>query len=1296
MHRKVPAHHRLQASYRTGEMSSRPPRLAHRSICAPPGAMMSPLTGRRNGLAALQVYECVPVSILVMLKSMLRGIPRLAHIAFMILSVAAAAQQVQNGNLAPSAQVIASSSSEDTKADNLTDGDIARTHWTAKEGADPSATWVELHWSTSVEFQEVVIRQESEPRLSHVQLEMIDASGNWHVFQSVGDSLHLLPRNVFFQFEKQSARALRISGFQGAVSLNEIEVYNRRDAPVLELGSDLLNHIVGVVTDAFGSRPFPNCKVTLDGTAGGKQWNQSSETDENGVFKVEMPVGLDGFITTSALLPDGTEITRRIASGDFSAGLSALDKNSPAIDLTGTWLFKPNPDEHFAEPQLPDTHWKTIRVPSHWIMEGYNAETGTAAYRRHVRIPATFQNQRIKLIFDGVYSGAEVWLNGKRCGYHEGGFAPFEIDVTEAAKIGADNLLAVLVTENTLSSHFDDMSHYADFPLSGIFRNVHLVAIPKTHVRRLHATTTFDPQYKDATVSVDFSVENESDAAGDEELALEVTDPEGHSLAPRRIRFSLAGWSRQERKVSIPVTNPEHWEAEHPVLYTLSAKLVERGRTIETVTRRIGFRQVEVRGTVLLINGRPVKLRGVAYYEADPLRGRVITPAISQHDLEMMKEANLDAFRTEVILPAEELYDQADSMGFYVEAESPFCWVDESSDLRYLPLFIQRAAEILDRDRSHPSVIIWSLANESTWGPDFEAAYRFVKNNDPSRPLSAGQSARLDLDTMHNPISLERMREREDVPVPIIWDESFCIFQGHLWGDTREMWLDPGDRDYYIAPLIDIWDAVQTSKNVQGSMIWAWVDDIFLVPGRDSEYGRSGIGRPEHPLDSIYHMPGRGIVGDAPWGIVDGWRRKKPEFWHVKMLMSPVHMRERDLPNWKAGSPATFTVDNRFDFTNLSGVSLEWSIGSYHGVLHPDVAPHASKLISLALPSEIKPGDYLSLNWVSSGGQLIAPFRLRLGIPSEVGRKADRHSPLRHVHESLWLEGPIERFVGDDFEIAFDASSGVIRRALVNGHSVLYGMPKLHVLPIQETLNELPELESWRMLRPLEVRAIGDSYEIVEMGTYREFAGELRFRISPDGSVTIRYDFTYTGPDLRARETGLQFGVPLWCDQLQWKRAGEWSVYPDDHIGRNDGSAMAHAAGAQPVPPTQAFALDDTPLGTNDFRSTKRNFVFASLTDKDGYGVGIQAVGSQHLRASVDLDMIEVNVNDWFGGVAAVAWGEWWQNYGQGRELRSDDPNQGIAHNHLGGTVQLQLLSPENITGWRANMETIRLQEAER
>jgi beta-galactosidase len=442
-------------------------------------------------------------------------------------------------------------------------------------------------------------------------------------------------------------------------------------------------------------------------------------------------------------------------------------------------------------------------------------------------------------------------------------------------------------------------------------------------------------------------------------------------------------------------------------------------------------------------------------------------------------------------------------------------------------------------------------------------------------------------------------------------------------------------------------------------------------------------------------MPGRGIVGDAPWGIVDGWRRKKPEFWHIKMLMSPVHLPERDLPAWKPGEAATFSVDNRYEFTNLSALSLEWSVGGQHGTLHPDIAPHTTGKIAIPVGPQTKPGDSLLLRFLDSKGQLVIPYRMQMGVaPVANSAPIANQEPLRYLHEVFWLGGPMERFVGksqegDNFEIAFDGSNGRIRRALIDRHSVLYGTPKLHILPIEATLNEFPIFETWRLTRPLEVRRAGDDYEVIETGTYRDFAGELRFRITPQGGLLVSYDFTYTGTETRAREVGLQFGVPLWCDKLQWRRRGEWTVYPDDHIGRNDGTAMAHAPGPQTVPPTQPFALDDTPIGTNDFRSSKRNFVFASLTDKEGYGVGIEAVGAQHLRASVDADLIEVNVNDWFGGVAAVGWGEWWQNYGQGRNLRSDDPNEGVAHNKVSGSMQLYLLSPRNSVKWQQRMQSI-------
>ena len=1223
--------------------------------------------------------------------SIMRRSPVMLIVLLVLLALSASAQQGASGNLALSARATASSAAEDSKPENLTDGDTAHTQWNAKDGTTPADTWAELTWPSAIHFQEVVIRQDGDPKLTHLDLEVCGMDGRSRLLKSIGDSQHLLPRLILAQFPAETANCLRLANFTGRVRINEVEVYDRNDPPVIEMGSDLLNHIFGILTDGFGTMPFANATVLIQGTAGGKTWQASTTTDKEGIFQVDMPVGLTGTITAVAQISAGFSAKRTVQANDLTPGLSLPEEANTDVDLNGEWRFKPDPDRDFFQPKYSDGDWKQIKVPAHWTMEGFNSESGIGGYRRLLQIPASFRGRRIKLLFEGVYSGAEVWLNGTRVGSHEGGFAPFEFDVTDAAHVGADNLLAVRVREDTLSSHLDDMSHYANFPLAGIFRPVRIFSLPDTHVRRFHVQTIFDSSYRNATLALDLSIENESEQRMTSvPLSFSLSDPNGHSvvLEDDHVEVSLEPWSRFEKHFEFQISSPDHWEAEHPRLYTLRATLSTAGAK-EVVSRRIGFRQVEIRGTQFLVNGVPVKLRGTGYFEAAPLAGRAVSADVLRHDLEMLKEANLDAFRTEVILPMETLYDDADEMGFYVEAESPFCWVDESSDLRYLPTFVQRTAEMLDRDRSHPSVIIWSVGNESSWGPDFEAAHQFVKKQDPTRPASAGQSATLELDTMHNPISLARMKERENVAVPILWDESFCIFQGRLWGDTRETWIDPGDRDYYIQPLIDVWDAVQASKNVQGSMIWAWVDDIFLVPGRDSEYGRGGIGRPEHPLEGIYHMTGRGIVGDAPWGFVDGWRRRKPEFWHIKMLMSPVHLRDRDLPQWKPGQAAIFTVDNRFEFTNLSELTLEWSLGNQHGIIHPDVDPHSTGQISVPVSSQTKPGDVLSLRFADRKGQLVIPHRMQLGVAVPDSAPPAKTTPLSYLHENYWLGGTMERFLGENFEIAFDGANGRIRRALVNRHSVLYETPKLHVLPIESTLNEFPIYETWRLIKPLEIHAAGDDYEVIETGTYRDFAGELRFRVTPQGGLKVSYDFTYTGTDTRAREIGLQFGVPLWCDKLQWQRVGEWTVYPDDHIGRNDGIAMAHAPAPQSVPPTQPFALDDTPLGTNDFRSTKRNFVFAALEDKEGYGIGIEAIGTQHVRASVAGDVIEVNVNDWFGGVAAAAWGEWWQNYGQGRELRPDDPNEGVSHNKVNGSMQLYLLSPQTSAQWREKIQAI-------
>jgi Beta galactosidase small chain len=390
----------------------------------------------------------------------------------------------------------------------------------------------------------------------------------------------------------------------------------------------------------------------------------------------------------------------------------------------------------------------------------------------------------------------------------------------------------------------------------------------------------------------------------------------------------------------------------------------------------------------------------------------------------------------------------------------------------------------------------------------------------------------------------------------------------------------------------------------------------------------------------------------------------------------------RIVGDFQPGQPLALTIDNRYEFTNLSELTLEWAAGSEHGALHPDVAPRTTRQITIPLGPSVKPGDMLDLRFGDRHGMLVFPWRLQLGEPKVVPVPIRVASPLQRKVDVM-LEGTFQRIIGQGFEIAFDGNSGSIRRAMVGDHSVIYGTPKLHLLARSAGWEDAPEPQSWRLTQPLKVEAIGEDYVVTATGTYGSPAGNLRYRITPAGEMDVSYQFIYSGSPGWMKETGLQFGMPLWCDTLQWRRKGEWAVYPEDAIGRNEGSAHAHAQVKQVVPPRQSWAQDDTPLGTNDFRSTKRSFIDAALLDSDGYGVGILANGTQHLRAEVGPDEIYVNVNDWYGGTSAEV-PEWYTVYGRGRLMRALDPNttwedKGV----LEGTVRLFLVGPDRLPQWQ-------------
>ena len=481
----------------------------------------------------------------------------------------------------------------------MNDGDLDSA-WGLPPEPDPAA-WLALTWAKPITIRQVLVRESFRTDLKQLVLQVKHA-GTWTTLKTVGDGKNSLPKLILVDVEAQHTDAIRLMNFKGTPRFYEVEVYEGPNPPVINLAADAAGHILGVVTDAFGAAPLADIPVSLSGRAGGRLWKAGIRSDAHGMFNVAAPTGLSGKVHVVAHA-GSTPVEKDVDAGDLPLRLTPSNGLEASVSLTGTWKFATDPPADFYRPEFDDSAWKTIEVPSHWVLSGFHTEGGVGGYRRRVEIPAAWNDRRVKIHFDGVYSGAEVWFNGERVGSHEGGFTPFEVDVTEAVKPGS-NLLALRVTEHTRSSSLDNMSLYADFDLSGIMRKAYIFAVPTAHVEKIQVATLFDSSFHNATLRIDVKLVNESSQPQRGETRWQLTSPEQSVVqAPfTPLRFSLPPWSQSERTLEVPIQDPEHWEAEHPRLYRLAASLYQGNepKPIERVERRVGFRQVDIPGHAAL------------------------------------------------------------------------------------------------------------------------------------------------------------------------------------------------------------------------------------------------------------------------------------------------------------------------------------------------------------------------------------------------------------------------------------------------------------------------------------------------------------------------------------------------------------------------------------------------------------------------------------------------------------------------------------------------------------------------
>jgi beta-galactosidase len=517
------------------------------------------------------------------------------------------------------------------------------------------------------------------------------------------------------------------------------------------------------------------------------------------------------------------------------------------MSLNGQWRFRwaPKPEARpvdFFRADFDDNAWKTIPVPSNMEIQGYGVpiytnipypfanpkppfvpkdDNAVGSYRTRFTLPDGWKGRQVFLRFDGVSSAFYVWVNGRKVGFSKDSRTSAEFNITRYLKNG-ENLLAVEVYRWSDGSYLEDQDFWK---VSGIFRDVSLVSTEDLHIREFQVNTDLDEQYRDAELRVRTWVRNCGDAAQSGTVSLALEDGRAEPVfAPMTQAANVEPGKEGTLDFLAKVQNPAKWTAESPNLYKLLLTLRDAtGKVVEVIPCNVGFRKVEIKDGQLLVNGRVVLFKGVNRHEHDPDLGQAITADSMVKDILVMKQHNLNAVRTCHYPDQPIWYDLCDRYGIYlideVNIESHGMGYGPASlahKPEWLAAHMDRTVRMVERDKNHPSVIIWSLGNEAGFGQNFRATAKWVKERDPSRPVHYERAEMDPVTEIVCPMYPDPKELAEYANKPQTRPYIMCEYAHAMGNSTGNLWL--------------YWDLIYSKKYLQGGFIWDWVDQGIRRP----------------------------------------------------------------------------------------------------------------------------------------------------------------------------------------------------------------------------------------------------------------------------------------------------------------------------------------------------------------------------------------------------------------------------------------------------------------------------------
>ncbi|TJY40852.1 DUF4981 domain-containing protein [Cohnella pontilimi] len=862
------------------------------------------------------------------------------------------------------------------------------------------------------------------------------------------------------------------------------------------------------------------------------------------------------------------------------------------MSLNGTWKFAwaKNPDSrivNFYERDFDTSGWADMPVPSQWQLQGYDYPqysnvrypwiehddirapfapvnyNPVGSYVRTFTVPKVWEDKPIFISFQGVESAFYVWLNGELVGYSEDTFTPAEFDLTPYLVEG-ENKLAVEVYRWCDGSWMEDQDFWR---MSGIFREVYLFTAPGVHVYDFHVNTDLDEPCKDADLRVQAKIVNyDGREAGAVTLEAQLYDRGGREVLKQPIQMAGAFDDADSCEVAgaVQVLNPLKWSAEKPNLYTLVLRLKDGfGQTLQFVSCRVGFRKFEIEEGLMKINGKRILLKGVNRHEFSCDTGRALGYEDMLHDILLMKTHNINAVRTSHYPNHPRWYDLCDEYGLYVidetNLETHGAWAFGQPEAEIVPAsrpewtanVIDRCNSMMQRDKNHPSVIIWSLGNEAWGGDNFVKMHDYLREQDPSRPVHyegvtmwRKSDAASDIESrMYSPPRvLEEYALQQGPKKPFI----LCEYS-HAMGNSC------GGLTEYLALF-------EKYPVLQGGFIWDWVDQAIRVKQEDgTSYMAYGGDFGESPHDGNF-------CGN---GLIFADRSVSPKLLEVKKCYQNVKITAEDLAR------GTFRISNGHLFTDLGEYDCKWTLSRngepvHQGRLAVEAAPGETVVVDLseAYPNEAMLAEEYVLTfsmtlkettaWAEAGHetafeQFVLPVKTStseaLSVEVAAAPQAEKRGNVLHVE-------------GQRFAVEFDLTTGDLSSYRVGGTELLQ-QPMAPNFWRPSTDNDRGnrhpercapwrEAGSQRKLAGLEWQTNLEEVRVslrYALPTSPDSLLDLHYSVSGDGAVEVRGCLT---PGLglpEIPEIGMMFTMDPSFNRITWYGKGPRESYWDRKAG---------------------------------------------------------------------------------------------------------------------------------------------------